>query len=103
MSNERIMTDLQRYQSYKRVLQRPTFNSIEDAEKNMRAKEGECRQFVVRTRPGVYTVCQCYINTDREGNTSWAYREEYSFLHHDMLKYRDRAALSVGIELVESM
>lgn len=103
MSEERRMTDLERYQSYKRVLQRPTFSSIEDAEQHMRAKEGECRQFVVRTRPGVYSVCQCYIQADREGNTKWAYREEYSFLHSDMLKYRDRAALAVGRELVESM
>ena len=103
MSEERIMTDLERYLSYKRVLERPTFDSIEQAEHEMRAKEGECRQFVVRTRPGVYTVCQCYMQTNREGNTKWAHREEYSFLHSDMLKYRDRAALAVGIELVESM
>ena len=103
MSDEFRMTDLERYLAYKRVLERPMFNSIEDAEENMRAKEGEYRQFVVRTRPGSYTVCQCYISTDREGNTKWAHREEYTFLHHDMLKYRDRAALAVGLELVESM
>lgn len=103
MSEERRMTDLERYQSYKRVLQRPTFSSIEDAEQHMRAKEGEFRQFVVRTRPGVYSVCTCYIQTDREGNTKWAYREEYNFLHSEMLRVRDRAALAVGRELVESM
>ena len=101
--SELRMTDLERYLAYKRVLERPTFASIEDAEEHMRAKEGECRTFVVRERLGTYVVCACYIQSDREGNTKWAYREEYRFSHMDMLKYRDRAALAVGIELVESM
>jgi len=103
MSDERRMTDLERYLSYKRVLERPTFNSIEQAEREMRAHDGEFRRFVVREPLGMYSVCYCFISHDREGNKSWAYNEEYRFSHCDMLKYRDRAALSVGIELVESM
>lgn len=101
--SERRMTDLERYLSFKKVLERPTFNSIEQAESEMRAADGEFRQFIVRKRPGNYTVCACYTHTDREGNTKWAHREEYSFLHSDMLRMRDRAALAVGRELVESM
>jgi hypothetical protein len=103
MSDERRMTDLERYLSYKRVLERPTFNSIEQAEREMRAHDGEFRRFVVREPLGMYSVCYCFISHDREGNESWAYNEEYRFSHCDMLKYRDRAALAVGIELVESM
>jgi hypothetical protein len=97
------MTDLERYLSFKKVLERPMFNSIEQAESEMRAASGEFRQFIIRKRPGSYTVCACYIQTDREGNAKWAHREEYSFLHSDMLRMRDRAALAVGRELVESM
>lgn len=103
MSEERRMTDLDRYLSYKRVLERPTFNSIEHAERDMRAHDGEFRRFVVREPLGVYSVCYCFIQKDRDGNEKWAYNEEYRFSHSDMLKYRDRAALAVGIELVESM
>ena len=101
--SERRMTDLERYLSYKRVLERPTFNSIEQAEREMRAVDGEFRSFVIREKPGVYVVCACYMQRDREGNNKWTHREEYRFSHADMLKYRDRAALAVGRELVESM
>lgn len=97
------MTHLERYISYKRVLERPTFNSIEDAEENMRAHEGEFRRFVVREPLGVYVVCYCFINTARDGSTSWAYNEEYRFSHGDVVRQRDMAALEVGRELVESM
>ena len=103
MSDERRMTDLDRYLSYKRVLERPTFDSIEDAEQSMRAVEGERRQFVVRMKLGMYMVCYCFIQTDREGNEKWAYNEEYKFSHGQMNVCRDRAALAVGRELVESM
>lgn len=103
MSSERRMTDLERYQSMKRVLERPTFESIEDAEENMRAHEGEFRTFVVRKPLGVYQVCYCFIQTARDGSTSWAYNEMYSFSHSQMGQLRDRAALAVGRELVESM
>ena len=92
-----------RYVSFKRVLERPTFNSIEQAEKEMRAHEGEFRRFVVREPLGVYSVCYCFISTDRQGNTKWAYNEEYRFSHADMNRMRDLAALEVGRELVESM
>lgn len=97
------MTHQERYVSFKRVLERPTFNSIEQAEKEMRAHEGEFRRFVVREPLGVYSVCYCFISTDRQGNTKWAYNEEYRFSHADMNRMRDLAALEVGRELVESM
>lgn len=103
MSDEIRMTALERYLSYKRVLERPTFNSVEEAEEHMLAAEGERRQFVVRVRPGAYLVCYCFVSTDREGNQRWAYNEEYTFLHCEMLRVCDRAALAVGRELVESM
>jgi hypothetical protein len=102
MNEERRITDLELYQSYRRLLERPTFNSIEQAEREMRVHDGEFRRFIVRNR-GSYSVCTCYIQTDREGNSKWAHREEFSFLHCDMLRIRDRAALAVGRELVESM
>ena len=101
--NELRMTDLERYLAFKKVLERPTFNSIEEAEKDMRAKEGERRRFVVRKPLGVYLICYCFISTDREGNTKWASNSEYSFSHYDLNKYRDRAALAIGRELVECM
>ena len=97
------MTDVERYVSYKRVLERPTFNSIEQAEENMRAVEGEFRQFVVRERLGMYAVYFCFISTARDGTTKWACNQEYRFSHADMMRMRDRAALAVGRELVESM
>lgn len=101
--SERRMTDLERYQSYKRVLDRPIFNSIEEAEENMRAKEGEFRRFVVRGALGSYTVCYCFIQTNREGVQSWGHNTEYTFSHGQMNTCRDRAALAIGRELVESM
>ena len=97
------MTHQERYVSMKRVLERPTFNSIEDAEQNMRAAEGEFRRFVVREPLGVYSVCYCFISTARDGSTKWAYNEEYRFSHAEMNRQRDMAALEVGRELVESM
>lgn len=103
MSNERRMTDTERYVSMKRVLERPTFDSIEDAEQNMRAVEGKFRRFVVREPLGIYSVCYCFINTARDGSTKWAYNEEYRFSHAQMMQTRDRAALTIGRELVESM
>ena len=65
MSNEYNRTDVERYVAYKRVLERPTFDSIEDARENMRAAEGEFRRFVIReTKPlGLYRVCYCFFST----------------------------------------
>lgn len=81
----------------------PTFDKIEDAEQNLRAREGWFRRFMVREPLGVYVVCYCYIAKDREGNTQWAYNEEFRFSCSDVLKYRDRAALDVGHGIVEQM
>jgi hypothetical protein len=97
------MTHTERYISYKRLLERPTFRSVEDAEQHMRAKDGEFRRFLIREPLGVYCVCYCFISTDRDGNTKWAYNEEFRFSHADMTRQRDLAALEVGRELVESM
>lgn len=104
MSDEIRMTALERYLSYKRVLERPTFNSIEEAEQNMRAVEGEFRRFVVRQPLGMYLVCFAFMSTPRGSDTPvWAHNEEYKFSHADMIRSRDNAALAVGRELVESM
>ena len=97
------MTHQERYTSMKRLLDRPTFNSIEQAEKEMRAHEGEFRRFLVREKGGSYLVCYCFISTDRDGNTKWAYNDEFRFSHADMYRERELAALEVGRELVESM
>ena len=102
--SERRMTDLERYQAYKRVLERPTFNSIEEAEENMRAKEGERRQFVVREPLGIYRVYFAIMTQPRGAEElQWACNEEYSFSHGGMMQTRDRAAILVGRELVDSM
>lgn len=104
IDNERRMTDLERYQAYKRVLERPTFNSIEEAEENMRAKEGERRQFVVCEPLGQYRVYYAFMTQPRGvDELQWACNEEYSFSHGQMNVYKNRAALAVGLELVESM
>ena len=98
------MTDLERYQAYKRVLERPTFDSIEDAQENMRAVEGEFRRFVVREPLGNYRVYFAFMNQPRGAEElQWACNEEYSFSHGQMNSCRNRAAVAVGLELVESM
>jgi len=102
--SERRMTDMERYQSYKRVLERPTFDSIEDAQANMRAVEGEFRRFVVREPLGIYRVYFCFMSQQRGSDElKWACNEEYSFSHSQMNTIKNRAALAVGLELVESM
>jgi len=102
--NESRMEDLERFQAYKRVLERPTFDSIEDAQANMRAAEGEFRRFVVRERLGVYRVYFCFMSQQRGSDElKWACNEEYSFSHGDMNRCRDNAALAIGRELVESL
>jgi hypothetical protein len=104
IDNERRMTDLERYQSYKRILERPTFDSLEDAEQNMRAVAGERRQFVVREPLGVYRVYFAKMSQSRGSDElHWACNEEYSFSHGQMNSCKNRAALAVGLELVESM
>ena len=104
IDNERRMSDLERYQAYKRVLERPTFNSVEDAQENMRAKEGEFRRFVVREPLGIYRVYFAFMSQQRGSDErKWACNEEYSFSHGQMNSCRNSAALAVGLELVESM
>jgi len=104
IDNELRMTDLDRYIAYKRVLERPTFDSIEDAKENMRAKEGEFRRFVVREPLGVYRVYFAFMNQPRGADElQWACNEEYCFSHGQMMQARDRASLIIGRELVGSM
>jgi hypothetical protein len=104
IDNEQRMTALERFQAYKRVLERPTFKSIEDAEENMRAKEGEFRRFVVREPLGVYRVYFAFMSQQRGSDErKWACNEEYSFSHGDMNRCRDNAAIAIGRELVESL
>ena len=104
IDNERRMTDLERYQAYKRVLERPTFNSVEEAEENMRAKEGERRHFVVREPLGHYRVYYAFMTQPRGADElQWACNEEYSFSHGEIHTMRLRAATAVGLELVDSM
>jgi len=102
--NERRMTDLERYTSMKKVLvERPIFDNVEDARENMRAKDGEFRRFVIRGSLGIYRVCYCFISHPRDSDPVWAFNDEYSFSHSQMNVYKNRAALAVGLELVESM
>ncbi len=105
--NERRMTDLEHYISMKKVLRnRPIFDSEDDARENMRAKDGEFRRFVIRESGtlGLYRVCYCFLATPRDSDTPvWTFNEEYSFSHGQMNTYKNRAALAVGLELVESM
>lgn len=102
--SERRMTDLERFRAYKRVLERPTFDSIEDAQANMRAAEGEFRRFVVREPLGIYRVYFCFMSRQRGSDElKWACNEEYSFSVAQMNAVKNRAALAVGLELVESM
>ena len=103
IDNERRMTDLERYLSYKNVLNRPMFDSEEDARQNMRAKDGEFRRFVIREPLSTYRVCYAFIAHPREGDPAWAFNEEYTFTHSQMHTAKNRAALAVGLELVESM
>lgn len=102
-NDEFRMTDVERYKTLKRLLERPIFYSIEQAEREMRAVEGEFRKFLVRAPLGTFIVCQCSMQTNRQGEKNWTYNECFRFSHNDMRKYRDRAALNVGRELVESM
>ena len=104
IDNERRMNDVDRYRAYTRVLRRPTFDSIEDAEANMRAKEGERRQFVVREPLGVYRVYFAFMNQPRGANElQWACNEEYSFSHGELYTAKNRAALAVGLDLIDSL
>ncbi len=107
IDNERRMTDVERFTSMKRVLRdRPIFESEEDARKNMRAKDGEFRRFVIREQGalGMYRVCYCFLATPRGSDTPvWSFNEEYSFSHGEMHTMRLRAATAVGLELVDSM
>jgi hypothetical protein len=102
--SEQRMTELERYQAYKRVLERPTFDSIEDAQENMRAVEGEFRRFVVREPLGIYRIYFCFMSQSRGSDElKWTCNEEYSFSHAQMNTTKNRAALAIGLELVESM
>lgn len=105
IDNERRMTDLERYMSMKEVLKRPTFESEDDARANMRAKDGEFRRFIINEKGalGRIRVCYCFISTPRNGDPEWAFNEEYSFSVGQMYAIKNRAALAVGLELVESM
>ena len=97
------VNDLVRYQRYTTVLKRPTFASVDDARQNMRVAEGKFRRFIVREPLGVYRVYYAFINTPRDGEPQWACNEEYSFSHAELHVLRNRAALAVGLDLVDSM
>lgn len=101
---ERRMNDFERYQSLRKVLQRPTFTSLDDAQANMRAVEGEFRRFVVREPLGTYRVYFAFMNTPRGATEpQWACNEEYSFSHGQLHTLRERAALAVGLDLIDSL
>jgi len=95
--------DLVRYQRYTAVLKRPTFASLDDARQNMRAVEGEFRRFVVKEPLGIYRVYYAFIHTPRDGSPEWACNEEYSFSHAQLYTLRNRAALAVGLDLIDSI
>jgi hypothetical protein len=98
------LNDFERYSAYVKVLQRPTFDSIEDARESMRAKEGEFRRFVIREPLGIYRVCFAFMTQPRGADElQWAYNEEYTFSHSAMNTAKNRAALAVGLDLIESL
>ena len=102
--NKWDMNDVERYRQYRKVLKRPTFDSIEDARENMRAKEGEFRRFIVCEPLGLYRVYFAFMNTPRGATEpQWACNEEYSFSHGQLHTLRLRAATAVGLDLVDSM
>lgn len=104
MSDENRMTDLQQYLAYKNVLLRPTFDSEDDARANMRAKDGEFRRFIIRDSRGTYRVCFCFLSQPRGSDElQWAFNDEYTFTIAQMNVVKDRAALAIGTDLVESM
>lgn len=101
---ERRLNDFECYQSHRKVLQRPTFDSLDDARANMRAKEGEFRRFVVREPLGIYRVYFAFMNTPRGATEpQWACNEEYSFSHAKLQTLKLRAATAVGLDLIDSM
>jgi len=106
-TDESRMTDIERYTNMRKVLaERPIFDSEEDARENMRAKDGECRRFVIREcgSLGMYRVCYCFFSTPRGSDTPvWSFNDEYSFTHGQMYMLKQRAATAVGLELIDSM
>ena len=100
--NERRMTDLERYTSMRKVSERPIFDSEDDARENMQVEDGEFRRFIIREPVGIYRVCYAYISHPRDGDPMWAFNEEYTFTRSQMYTAKNRAALAVGLELMEN-
>lgn len=103
IDNERRMTHLERYTSMRKMLERPTFDSEEDARQNVRVVDGEFRRFVIRAPLSAYRVCYAFIAHPRDGEPRWEFNEEYTFTHSQMYTAKNQAALAVGLELVGSM
>ena len=75
----------------------------EQAEDQIAVEEGDTIRFLLIEQQGFYKVCSAYLSTNREGATSWQHRHEFSFAHFDIVKAKNEAALTIGLELIESM
>lgn len=101
--NEERMNALERYHSYRKLLMLPTFDTAEEAEQGMPIKEGEIQRFILRGSEPLssYTVCRAYLGRERGQDPSWAYGEEFTFLHVDIFHTKHQAALLVGTIFIE--
>jgi hypothetical protein len=97
------LNPLQKYKNFCVLLGLPRVNSIEQAEDQIAVEEGDTIRFLLIEQQGFYKVCSAYLSTNREGATSWQHRHEFSFAHFDIVKAKNEAALTIGLELIESM
>jgi len=91
----------EKYKCLRLLLELPRVNSEEEAQEQIAVEEGDQIRFLLVKRAGSYTVCTAYLNTARDGTTSWNHREEFTFSHYNVVRARHDAALAVGLELVE--
>jgi len=99
----RQLNSLERFRIYRDALALPRFDNVEDAELGLPLQEGEQREFLLVRSPGAYSVCTAYLAQSRDNPPAWNYRSNFSFLHFDMINMKNRAALDIGLDLVESM
>lgn len=98
---EERMNALERYRSYRGLLTLPTFDTAKEAEQSVPIKENGFQRFILRGPLSSYTVCRAYLGRERGQDPSWAYGEEFTFLHVDILYAKQQAASLVGMKFIE--
>jgi len=93
MNDEQRMNPLERYRSYQELLALPTYDTAEEAD----PFEG---RFLIRRPLGIYIVCRGYIGQSRGSDPAWTHAEDFSFSYGDYYSAQQRAALTVGMELI---